>query len=124
MILIIFFSILSLTSQAEVDNLNILLPQIDRSIPNFPQQLITATDGCYHWSSSLPNIISVTGHNPKSSGCSRQVLIRVGEVGEFKSSIYVSADEIDSESEIKIPVRIRKVNKISIASKSRMMNIK
>ena len=87
-------------------------------------QLITAQDGCYHWASSKPEIIQVSPHNPKSPGCSRQALATVSKVGPYPSSIYVSADEANSESEMKIPVRIRKVNKITISSKSRMMNIK
>lgn len=98
MILVLLLSILVITSATEVDNLNILLPQIEKPIPNFPQQLITATDGCYHWTSSLPNVVSVAPHNPKSSGCSRQALVRVGQIGPFPSSIYVSADEANSES--------------------------
>ena len=48
----------------------------------------------------------------------------VGQVGPYHSSIFVSADDANSESLIKIPVRTRKLAKISIASKSRMMNIK
>jgi len=98
MILVFLLAILTITSPTEVDNLNILLPQIEKPIPIFPQQLVTATDGCYHWVSSLPNIVSVTPHNPKSSGCSRQALVTVGQIGPFSSSIYVSADEVNSES--------------------------
>ena len=98
MILVFLLAILTITSPTEVDNLNILLPQIEKPIHTFPQQLVTATDGCYHWTSSLPNIVSVTAHNPKSSGCSRQALVRVDQIGAFSSSIYVSADEANSES--------------------------
>ena len=116
--------LLTLTSSAEVDYLNILLPELQEPIPTFPLQLITAQDGCYHWKSSQPDFIHVSPHNPKSPGCSRQALVSVGKIGPFTSSIFVSADEANSESEMKIPVRIRTVKKIRIASKSRMMNIK
>ena len=124
MIPILLLTLLALTSSTEVDNLNILLPQLQQPIPTFPVQLITAQDGCYHWASSKPEIVQVSPHNPKSPGCSNQVLATVNKVGPYPSSIYLSADEANSESEMKIPVRIRKVNKITISSKSRMMNIK
>ena len=124
MIFAFFFTLLVLVTPAEVDNLNILLPQLQEAPPTLPLQLVTAQDGCYHWTSSLPNIIHVESHQPKTNGCSRQALVSVSKIGEFRSSIYVSADEAESESMYKIPVRIRKLNKITIASKSRMMNIK
>jgi hypothetical protein len=124
MILAVLLSLLVISSPTEVDNLNILLPQLQETAPILPLQLLTAQDGCYHWTSSLPNIIQVSPHNPKATGCSRQALISVAKVGAFPSSIFVSADDANSESLIKIPVRIRRIDKITIASKSRMMNIK
>ena len=93
MILAIILTILTLTASTEVDNLNILLPQLQESIPTFPLQLITAQDGCYHWTTSEPKAISISPHNPKSTGCSRQALISVAQVGVFPSSYFVSADD-------------------------------
>lgn len=124
MILTLLMTLLAISSCTEVDNLNILLPQLQEPIPTFPLQLITAQDGCYHWTSSLPTTIKVSPHSPKTTGCSHQALISVAQVGSFPSSIFVSADDANSESLIKIPVRIRKLHKITIASKSRMMNIR
>ena len=66
----------------------------------------------------------MTPHNPSSGGCSRQAITSVLQVGPFSSSIYVGADDVNSESSTRIPVRIRRLDKISIASKSRMMNIR
>lgn len=44
--------------------------------------------------------------------------------GPFSSSIYVTATDTLTESVLNIPVRIRKLSKIFIATKSRMMNLK
>lgn len=57
-----------------------------------PLQLITAQDGCYYWKSSQPDILSVTTHLPKPSGCSRQALVSAAHIGSYPSSIYVGAD--------------------------------
>jgi hypothetical protein len=124
MILAIILSLLVLASPAEVDNLNILLPELQKQPHTMPLQLISAQDGCYYWKTSQPDIISVTTYLPKPSGCSRQALVSVSQVGAYSSSIYVGADDSDSDSGFKIPVRLRKLNKISIFTKSRMMNIK
>ena len=51
----------------------------------------------------------MTPHNPGAGGCSRQALASVLQVGAFGSSIYVSADDVNSESTTKIPVRIRRL---------------
>lgn len=96
MIFLIMASLLVFSSPAEVDNLNILLPELEKPPLNLPLQLITAQDGCYHWKSSQPDIISVLPHLPKPTGCSRQAIVSVGQVGKYPSSIYVSADEAEN----------------------------
>lgn len=50
--------------------------------------------------------------------------MQVVQPGAYSSSIYVTATDTATESVLNIPVRIRKLNKISIATKSRMMNLK
>jgi hypothetical protein len=125
---IILIIILSLAifaqSTTEVDNLNLLLPELKDSSRTLPLQLITAKGGCYTWASSAPSILSVKPHENKSEPCSKQALVEVVKAGPYSSSIYVTATDAATESILNIPVRIRKLNKIFIATKSRMMNLK
>lgn len=50
--------------------------------------------------------------------------MQVAKAGPYSSSIYVTATDAATESILNIPVRIRKLSKIMIATKSRMMNLK
>jgi hypothetical protein len=50
--------------------------------------------------------------------------VKVVQPGPYSSSIYVTASDAATDSILNVPVRIRKLNKIFIATKSRMMNLK
>jgi hypothetical protein len=88
-----------------------------------PLQLITAQGGCYSWASSAPSVLSTRLLDPKAIACSKQAVVQVVQTGPYASSIYVTATDTATESILNIPVRIRKLSKIAIATKSRMMNI-
>ena len=122
----LLFFLLALTALrcAEVDTLNMLLPELSRSGLELPKQLLSTKGGCYEWASSSPETIKVTPKDPTAAGCSRQALVEVAQPGPFPSSVYVSASDTATESVLNIPARIRKIYSIFIATKSRMMNIK
>jgi hypothetical protein len=50
--------------------------------------------------------------------------VQVVRGGAYTSTAYITATDTTSESVLNIPVRIRRLHKIVIATKSRMMNIK
>jgi hypothetical protein len=108
---------------SEVDNLNLLLPELGDSSRALPLQLITAQGGCYSWASSAPNALSATLLEGRA-GCSKQAVVQVVRPGPHTSTAYITATDTASESVLNIPVRIRRLHKIAIATKSRMMNIK
>jgi len=56
---IIIFIILAIAYSAEVDNLNILLPQLKEPSFELPLQLITAKNDCFIWNSSDIQILTV-----------------------------------------------------------------
>jgi hypothetical protein len=122
-IALLLLTLLLLSAATEVDNLNILLPELRDSSSTLPLQLITAQAGCYTWTSSAPAVVSASLHEGKG-GCSRQAVVQVVQPGAHSSSTYITASDTASEAQLNIPVRIRRLNKISIATKSRMMNLK
>ncbi len=108
---------------SEVDNLNLLLPELGDSSRSLPLQLITAQGGCYSWTSSAPNALSTTLLEGRA-GCSKQAVVQVVRPGAYTSTAYITATDTASESVLNIPVRIRRLHKIVIATKSRMMNLR
>ncbi len=123
LIIILSFALVA-QATTEVDNLNLLLPELKDSSLQLPLQLITAQGACYLWSSSVPEVLSVSLHDQKSSTCSKQALVKVVQPGPYSSSIYVTASDAATDAILNVPVRIRKLSKIFIATKSRMMNLK
>lgn len=115
--------LLVLAATTEVDNLNLLLPELAHASPILPLQLITAQGGCYRWASSAPDVLTVAS-NDTNVGCSRQAVVQIAEAGPFSSSIFVTATDLSSEAILNIPVRIRRLNRILIVTKSRMMNLR
>jgi hypothetical protein len=107
----------------EVDNLNLLLPELADPARDLPLQLITAAGGCYSWTSSAPNVVSASLLEGRA-GCAKQAVVQVVRAGAYTSSCCITATDTASESVLNIPVRIRKLVKIAIATKSRMMNIR
>ena len=63
-------------------------------------------------------------YEPNASKCSKKGLVKLNHVGAFPSSVYVTAEDVGAEDMFNIPVRIRRISRISIMTKSRMMNIK
>lgn len=72
----------------------------------------------------MNEVLDVRSYESKQGGCSRQAIASVVETGPFPSSIYISASDAATGAILNLPVRIRKMQRISIVTKSRMMNIK
>lgn len=61
-------------------------------------------------------------HTP--AACSKRAVVEVVQAGPHHSTISISAVEQSSQSALLIPVRIRPLSRLSIVTKSRMMNIR
>jgi hypothetical protein len=94
--LVLFLLLLTFIVATEVDNLNVLLPELKLATTILPLQLITAQGGCYHWTSSAPEILAVTSNDSIAGSCSRQAVIQIAEVGPFYSSIFVTATDVNT----------------------------
>jgi hypothetical protein len=61
---------------------------------------------------------------PTAASCSKRAVAEVVQPGAHYSTISIVALEQTSQSSLLIPVRIRPLSRLSIVTKSRMMNIR
>ena len=59
-----------------------------------------------------------------AASCSKRAVVEVVQSGAHHSTISIAAVEQSSQSSLLIPVRIRPLSRITIVTKSRMMNIR
>jgi hypothetical protein len=94
--------------------------------------VITSGD-CYNWHSADPRVIRVKGTHHgllpsdpagKSSSCFSNGIVELVHEGEYPASMIITAEDQESYDVISIPVRIRNLTRVSIFTKSRIMNIK
>lgn len=64
------------------------------------------------------------GHPPGDHNCFKNGLVHLKAIGPYPSSIYITAKDQTSTELINIPVRVHDLKKISIFTKSKIMNLK
>ena len=62
---IIIFILVIMAQTTEVDNLNLLLPQLREPSFELPLQLVTAKNDCFIWTSSDTQILAVNPYQLK-----------------------------------------------------------
>lgn len=131
--LLLLFSTILITNSQEVNSFNLLLPTSYHPTKGHARQIIITSGGCYDWESTESGVIRVQGTHhglvpsqtaSKNPLCNSNGIVELVKDGQYPSSIYITARDRSSTELINIPVRIRDLKKISIFTKSKIMNIK
>lgn len=131
-VLILFCSIWS-TSNQGVNSFNLLLPTSYHPTKGHARQIIITSGGCYDWESTQSSVVRVKGTHhglvpsqtaSKNPLCNSNGIVELVKDGQYPSSVYITARDRASTELINIPVRIRDLKRISIFTKSKVMNIK
>lgn len=113
----------------EVDSFNLLLPTAYHQSRGHARQLIVTEGDCYQWDSTDAAVVSVKGtqqgsKKDSSNQCHSNGIVQLMHMGAYPSSIYITATDRETNELTNIPVRIRDLERISIFTKSRVMNIR
>ena len=131
---ILIFVLLSLfafsTQSKEVDSFNLLLPTAYHPNKGHTSQLVITEGGCYDWDSTDASIVTVKGthqgskQDSNSARCFSNGLVHLQHEGKYSSSVYITAKDQESSELASIPVRIRDLERVSIFTKSKVMNLR
>lgn len=123
--------LVSVTAQKTVDNqkkvnkLNLLLPELYEDLEvRAPQYLLEASNGCYSWSSSRPDFLSINGYNDEENPrCESTALVKLNNVRPYDNIIWISVTDKDTGDIMRVESKIAKVQKIEILTKLRTIDV-
>ena len=130
LIFVVLFLFVLFTQSKEVDSFNLLLPTAYHPNKGHSSQLVITEGGCYDWDSTDPSIVTVKGthqgskKDQNSARCFSNGLVQLKHEGKYSSSVYITAKDQESSELASIPVRIRDLQRVSIFTKSKVMNLR
>ena len=105
-----------------INPLNLLLPVSSQTKVEF---VIQAYNGCYKFSSSDPDIISVTAIPSENytQGCSNKAIARVEVSYPVRSIVWLIAEEESTGTILRCESRVAEINRIEILTRLRSIDV-
>ena len=106
-----------------IDTLNLLLPLSPEIHTSYP---LAASNGCYQWTSSNPNIISLTPHKTGSqhnTDCFNSATAKVETSTAFGGAVWLMAKDRLTGHLLKCEARVAHINRLGILTRLRTIYV-
>lgn len=108
-----------------INTVNLLLPSPgDGSLNNFIGHTLEAYNGCFEWRSSHPEILTVEPiADSGNARCASKAFVMVAAPHEYSNTVWITARDKDTGSEVKVESRVADLKRIEILTKIRNVHI-
>lgn len=112
--------------------MNVLLPISSCTECRKVKFELSATNGCYQWQNSHPQLVSMTdihgqsldhGRQHSSNECISRVFLQAKTLKETKSIILITARDINSGTVLKCNTKVGQVDRLDIFTRSKQFSV-
>lgn len=109
----------------KINNVNLLLPSLmDNNENRSIQYALQAFNGCYEWSSSQPNYLSVEGKpDSDNPSCQSTAIVTLFANKYYNNVIWITARDKETYDVLKVESRIASIARIEILTKLRTIDV-